>query len=531
MAAVATIVAEEKSALDQKYKIGILPVPDRIQGFKDGIRLVDTTNALIVRETHLVPVYYIPREDVAMEYFDQTDFRTFCPFKGNASHWDLALGNHKISPAAWSYENPFFETEDVKGYIAFYGDVFDKWVLGKGEEKYLSPRILLAEPKNLVDWLIRGAWTAKDHVELTGQLGNRLVKTGIPVVRVNVALRQLHPLVAGRAYIWRRDDDEVEALTLSHSNLKDSSYIDSPMKLVSEGLGGIRQRLDVDEGNFEFPIMADLKAQGATDYVALPLPFSDGTIHNLSLTSDAPQGFSTSDLGQIFEALPLISRMYEVHKVKMDSQALLETYLGKSAGGQVLNGLVKRGDGDTIQAVIYFCDLSNSTALTERMGQQAYLDLLNRFFDAAAVSVVENEGDVLKFIGDAILAIFPIANMTENEIRLACQRATKAAKSTLTALAADEDEEPLNCTIGLHYGEVMYGNVGSEDRLDFTVIGSATNETARIGEICKEVGHSILLSSNVADHIPSEARSAGEFSLKGVSEKKELFYLETAHGN
>ncbi|PHQ66194.1 MAG: guanylate cyclase [Sneathiella sp.] len=529
MMAVAELVARERPAASNKYSIGIHPVPERIQGFKDGVRLVDTTNALIVRETHLVPIYYIPREDVAMDYFSRTDFRTFCPFKGNASHWALTLGDHQSSPAAWSYETPFLEAEPVKNHIAFYGDVFDKWVRGEEEEKYLSPRMLLAEPENLVDWLIRGAWAAKNHVELTAQLGNRLVQTGIPVARLNVALRQLHPLVAGRSYIWRRKSNEVEEFSISHTSLNGPGYLNSPMKLVSEGLGGIRQRLDVDEENFEFSIMAELKAQGATDYVALPLPFSDGIIHNLTLTSDAPEGFSTSDLGQIFEALPLISRMYEVHKVKSDSKALLETYLGKSAGNKVLNGLVKRGDGETIQAVIYFCDLSDSTALTEKLGQQKYLNHLNKFFDASAVSVAENGGDVLKFIGDAILAIFPIKDTSKEEIARACQQAAKAARSTITALAEIKHEAPMHCTIGLHHGEVMYGNVGSEDRLDFTVIGSATNETARIGEICKEIGHAILLSDDVATHIPEDVRSVGAFALKGVAEKRELFCFETAN--
>ncbi|MCR9214343.1 MAG: DUF427 domain-containing protein [Proteobacteria bacterium] len=529
MTAVTALVSDDKSNANSNYSISVEPAPNRIRGFKGSVCLIDTTGALIVHETHHVPIYYIPREDVAMEYLTRNDFRTFCPFKGNASHWSVKIDDEVIEQAAWSYEKPLFEGDPVRNYIAFYGEAIDKWLVGEEEEKFLAPRFMMSEPRTLVDWLIRGAWSAKNHVELTKQLGRRLVDTGIPVVRLNVALRQLHPLIAGRSFIWTRDQDEVEELSIKHSSLQDEMYLTSPMKLVSEGLGGIRQKLNVDE-KFEFPIMDELKEQGATDYVALPLPFSDGVIHNLTLTSDSPEGFSTSDLGQIFEALPLISRMYEVHKVKQDSQALLETYLGKSAGHQVLNGSVKRGDGETIKAVIYFCDLSDSTMLTEKFGQQKYLELLNRFFDASAVSVVENGGDVLKFIGDAILAIFPISNTSEQEIHDACEKALTAAKATLEKLQGEPDDIPLGCSIGLHYGNVMYGNVGSEDRLDFTVIGSAANETARIGEVCKDVGQAILMSSDVASHVPQEVRSIGRFDMKGISGERELFTFET-HGS
>ncbi|USG62065.1 DUF427 domain-containing protein [Sneathiella marina] len=528
MTAVTTIVAEDQQTTVQKYSISVTEAGDRIRGFKGAICLVDTTEALIVHETHHVPVYYIPRKDVTMGHFIRTDFRTFCPFKGNASHWALELDGERVDPAAWSYEQPLFEGELVQNHIAFYGNAIDRWIVGEVEEQFLSPNLMLSDPKNLVDWLIRGAWSAMDHMELTQQLGRRLVKTGIPVSRLNVALRQLHPLVAGRAYIWNREDDSIVEREFEHVSLGNEAYLKSPMRLVSQGLGGIRERLNTGKEEFEFPIMKELKDQGATDYVALPLPFSDGFIHNLTLTSDHPAGFSTSDLGQIFEALPLISRMYEVHKVKADSRTLLETYLGKSAGHQVLNGSVKRGDGETIKAAILYCDLSDSTALTEKLDQMEYLDLLNRFFDASAASVHDNGGDVLKFIGDAILAIFPTASENTEEIRKACTAAVQAAQDTLGALSGQETSIPLRCTIGLHFGEVMYGNVGSMERLDFTVIGSAANQAARIGETCKEVGQSVLMSHEVAGFVPTLTQRVGDFTLKGIKDSMELYSLESA---
>jgi adenylate cyclase len=528
MTAITTIVSDNEIAADQKYSISVTKANDRIRGYKGSTCLVDSVDGLIVHETHHVPVYYIPPVDVRLEYFSRTDFRTFCPFKGNASHWALELDGERIDPAAWSYEQTLSEGEPVQNHIGFYGDAIDKWIVGDVEEKFLPPEMMLADPKNLVDWLIRGAWSAMDHEELTQQLGRRLVKTGIPVMRLNVALRQLHPLLAGRAYIWNRDGDIVEELQVKHSSISNDAYTKSPLKLVSEGLGGIREKLNTGKEDFEFPIMKELQSQGATDYVALPLPFSDGIIHNLTLTSDHPSGFSTSDLGQIFEALPLISRMYEVHKVKSDSRTLLETYLGKSAGSQVLNGLVKRGDGQTIKAAILYCDLSDSTALTEKLDRGAYLDLLNQFFDASAAAVHENGGEVLKFIGDAILAIFPTESDNIEETKRSCLNAFQAARDALGSLVEKQSILPLQCTIGLHFGEVMYGNVGSEERLDFTVIGSAANQAARIGEKCKEVGTSVLMSDEVAKFVPTLTRRVGEYTLKGVKDSMELFCLEPA---
>ncbi len=515
-----------ETVVSQPYQIATTPLGQRLRAYMGSVCLLDSTNVRVMQETHLTPVYYVPKGDIAMECFKGNDFQTFCPFKGNASHWTLKIDDDPIENAAWSYENPLPEAETVRGYLAFYGTGIDRWLIGDEERTIDAPKLQFEEPRNLIEWLVRGAWNAENSIELTKQLGLRLVETGIPVSRLNVSIRQLHPLIAGEGYVWNRDANSMDAIQYSHETLTTDAYLKSPMKLVSDGLGGIRQRLNIGKMAFDFPILKELKQQGATDYVAMPLWFSDGRIHNLSLTSDDEKGFSTADLGQVFEALPIISRMYELHALKTNSKTLLQTYLGNSAGNQVLMGLTKRGDGQAIKAVIMYSDLTGSTQLTEQLDRTSYLKLLDEFFERAGTPVANNGGDILKFIGDAILSIFPIEENSDSSLAAACQSAVLAAKQTVAELEALDHQPKISCTIGIHVGEVTYGNIGSPQRLDFTVIGSAANETARIGDACKDAHEAILMSEDVAKWTSERTKSIGRFNFRGVTKEMELFGLD-----
>ncbi|MDX1402103.1 MAG: adenylate/guanylate cyclase domain-containing protein, partial [Kiloniellales bacterium] len=278
----------------------------------------------------------------------------------------------------------------------------------------------------------------------------------------------------------------------------------------------------------DYPILEDLIKEGMTDYVAMPLHFSDGHINALTLATDRPGGFTTSDLGQIYEALPLLSRLFEVHALKRTTKSLMTTYLGERTSDLVLGGKIKRGDGESVPAVIFYADLRGSTALAAELGRKDYLRSLNAFFEAVAGQVMEEGGEVLKFIGDAVLAIFPI---TECEIRTsaACQSALNAALGALRQIEGLQAEfdlpRPLTAGIALHKGEVTYGNVGSRQRLDFTVVGSAANEVARIADLCKVLQRPLLFSGKVAPYLEQETRSLGEHELRGTSKSHEIFTL------
>ena len=214
----------------------------------------------------------------------------------------------------------------------------------------------------------------------------------------------------------------------------------------------------------------------------------------------------------------------------------MQTYLGRHTGERVLDGLVKHGDGERINAVIWFCDFRDSTMLSEQMEQDDYLLHLNRFFHCMAGAVLENQGEVLRFIGDAVLAIFPIGESTSSDTWAsatgtpeACRRAIKAAKLAAERIASTNENHPdippLKFGIGLHLGDMTYGNIGIPERLEFTVIGSAANEAARIESMTKELGEPVLMSSTFADNYPGKVVSKGLYPLKGLEGEHELFTL------
>jgi len=267
--------------------------------------------------------------------------------------------------------------------------------------------------------------------------------------------------------------------------------------------------------------MQDLKTEGATDYVAMPLPFSNGQINVLTLTSDHPKGFTTANLGLIFECSSVLSRYYEVFALKENAQALLETYLGKRTGKRVLGGEIRRGDGDEIDAAILFCDLRGSTRLESSLGREAYIKLLNAFFEETTEIINEHGGEVLKFIGDAVLAIFP----ADADQAAACRQALNSAKKIVERIydpAPEDGSSAIDCAIGIAFGGVTYGNVGSRERLDFTVIGTAANIAARLGDYGKLSDHKIVTTRDIA-HSDDSAFSLGPVELHNVAAPVEAY--------
>jgi adenylate cyclase len=254
----------------------------------------------------------------------------------------------------------------------------------------------------------------------------------------------------------------------------------------------------------------------------MPFRFADGQLNVMSMTSFAPGGFSTAHLGQIYEVLPTLGRLFEVFAQRRTAVVLLETYLGRRTGGRVLNGLVKHGDGEHIECVVWFSDLRESTALSISMGREAYLAYLNAYFNCVAGAILENGGEVLRFIGDAALAIFPIGREGP---RAACRQALAAALEALARMdkANASRGRPLRFGIGLHLGDVLYGNIGTPSRIEFTVIGAAANEAARIEALCKELETPLIASEAVARHLSAALRPLGRHRLRGVAEPMALF--------
>lgn len=520
---------EGREAVHQGYRFDIEPAPKPIRIAFNGETVADSDRALVMRETRLPPVYYIPSEDVRVDLLHPTTLRTHCPFKGNASYWNVTVGDRTAENAAWSYEDPFEEAASIKGYVAFYWDKVDAWHKD-------GVRLLRQEPSAevlgnpFVDWLMRKAPHVKTPEELVQGFAEMLVGAGQPVWRVRVLLRTLHPELLASVYTWQADSDEIVLNQPTHDVVGERTYQDSPFALILRGEGGIRRRLNGPSPTVDFPVLQDLKDQGATDYVAIPLKFSDGQLNIITLVSKAEDGFSTRQLGEVYEILPMFARVMEVHALHRTAASLLDTYLGRNTGRRVLDGLVKRGDGEDVHAVIWFSDLRDSTRLSESLPRATYLALLDDFFDSMAGAVMDHGGEVLKFIGDSVLAIFPIDDPTSVQPEAAANAiaAARDAERRLTKLNQKREaagECPLGYGIALHRGDLTYGNIGAAGRLDFTVIGPAVNQTARIQDKCKVLGAPVLLSAAFAASFPGKLLSFGEHLLRGIDAKQELFTL------
>jgi len=402
----------------------------------------------------------------------------------------------------------------------------------EGPASPLLPRY--ANP--LIDWLLSEGWNIVDSGELLKGLVLRMQQAGIDMWRVRLTLRTLHPQVIGVSYTWQGDKDEVEVYEAPHSILQTDEYRNSPYAAIFEGAGGVRRRLDVPGAVLDFGVLADIKAEGATDYVAMPLVFSDGKINAITFATRRPGGFPSGQLTWLNDMLPVLARLVEVHAMRRTAKTLLDTYLGPHTGERVLNGHIRRGDGEDIAAVIWFCDLRNSTALAESMPRGDFLGILNDYYDCVAGAVVDRGGEVLRFIGDAALAIFPTGSGQAND--RTCAALDCAAASALAAAAearwrledlnrrrAETDQQPLAFGLALHVGELTYGNIGVPGRLEFTVIGAAANEAARLEGLSKPLGRSLIVSDTFARAYPAPWISLGHHRLAGVAAPREVFTL------
>jgi adenylate cyclase len=396
------------------------------------------------------------------------------------------------------------------------------------------PGIRVANP--LVDWVLNEGWTIAQTSTLAERLGERMLAEGLPVSRLTVFLHSLHPQIVGMRYTWHREAGHAESRPVPHGTLLTDAYRHSPIATVLNGAcQRVRRRLDVASPQLDYPILKQFVRAGATDYLALPLIFSDGEVNAFTLVVDRAGGLRQAEIDTIEEMVSALALPLEMQVARRTARTLLDTYLGRHAGERVLKGLMHRGDGDDIHAVIWFCDLRDSTALADSMSRASFLAILNDFFDCTAAAVLEHDGEVLRFIGDAVLAIFP-TGVTAAAARGRCCEATHACD---TALAAAQDasarlqvlngrrarrgEAPLRYGLALHMGDVMYGNIGVAGRLEFTVVGAAANEAARLESLCKELDRSPLISGEFRRCFTGKLESLGVHRLRGVAAPEEVF--------
>jgi adenylate cyclase len=502
------------------YGLDILPLAGRVTAYHGGIAIASSITAKVMYETRLNPTVYFPMQDVQATISGKSSLKTFCPFKGTAKYLNISIDGTDIENAAWVYENALPESRAVEGYVGFMPGTVTDLDLGDNVFKRADSDNISGP---MVDWLLREAAYLTTPEDFTTTLAAKMLENGIAVSRLSLLIWSLHPLIAGKVYNWNKSENEVRTFAPPYEIRDDPQFINSPLRHVSDGLGGIRQKLGTQQPENSFPIMEDLRAQGATDYVAMPLRFSDGRTNVLTLTCDHPDGFTTANLGLVFECSSVISRYYEVFMQRENAQSLLETYVGKRSGSRVLGGEIRRGDGDEIDAAIMFCDLRGSTRLEETLGRGDYIKLLNEFFETTSTIVDEHGGEVLKFIGDAVLAVFP----AEGDAAQARAQALASAQDIVARLKLLREEgsaHDCDCSIGIAYGNVIYGNVGSRERLDFTVIGRAANIAARLGDYGKSLGHRIVVTDDVMNST-TPANDLGQVELHNVSKPVRCFAI------
>jgi adenylate cyclase len=386
-----------------------------------------------------------------------------------------------------------------------------------------------------LDWLVRDTVGQPFLDNLFGELCQRLVQEGVPLTRATLHLRTLHPQFQGARVLWRPDLPEPELGLLEHGIFDDPRFVNSPVRALYEGADGFRQRLDLppDARNEEYGIYADLRAQGYTDYVALPMQFTDGKRHATSWSTSQPGGFSTADLIEINEVLPILALAVEIRANRRITKNLLNTYVGQHAGERILSGDIRRGSGATVAAAIWNCDLRGFTRISEQWPRDDVIQWLNEYFDVMAAPVERHGGEVLKFVGDGMLAIFRLDSPE------ACNQALQAAIEArrgmreLNARRIERGSFELGFGLALHVGDVMYGNIGTATRLDFTVIGPAVNVTSRLQTLTKELRRQVLLSAPFAFKCGCSAEfltTLGRFPLRGVDEPIEVFGLSEERG-
>jgi adenylate cyclase len=368
----------------------------------------------------------------------------------------------------------------------------------------------------------------------------RLRSAGVPIARVMILIDTLHPVHEGHAFRWSRHGGDFKPVSeygrVSEGGDAAEKWAVSPFKhLLVSGAAELRRRLALGE-TADFPILDELRSEGQTDYIALIHRFDEGALGEMdgvysSWATDVEGGFSDTQLMLLRQVLPGFALALKCISLGRVAETLVETYLGRDAGRRVLSGRIARGVAERISAVLWFSDLRGFTRIADTAAPHEVLPFLNDYADAIISSVHQAGGDVLKLIGDGTLAIFAAADPGE-----ACGSALEAEalmRGRIAAVNAERSSRELPITeayLGLHIGEVFYGNIGSKDRLDFTVVGPAVNETSRIAALCRSVEKDVLMSSAFAASSPAEDRdrlvSVGRYALRGVERAQELFTLE-----
>jgi adenylate cyclase len=376
------------------------------------------------------------------------------------------------------------------------------------------------DTRALVEWLIDGARDCPQPQDVLVSLSEGLVQAGVPLARAAVFVLTPHPLVAGRRLDWR-PGQPIDIGELKYEVMGTSSFTDSPVAYIYQNNTELRRRLGRPDCPLDFPILPGMRDEGITDYFGVPLRFAfRNEVHALVCSTTAPGGFTEAQIDAIRSIVAPLTRIAEIRALMRTATALLDTYVGHKTGERVRAGSIRRGDTERIRAAIWLSDMRGFTALADREPPEAVMNVLNRYFDCQVPAISAHGGEVLKYIGDGVLAIFPVTEAVDSN--KACAEALAAARDARAEIAKVAG---LRFGLALHLGEVLYGNIGSGDRLDFTCIGPAVNLAARLEKIAAQQGRAIIASAEFARHCGADLTPLGTFTLAGFHERQPAFGL------
>jgi len=384
---------------------------------------------------------------------------------------------------------------------------------------------------DVFDWILSDGRTRLRGLPLFDELCWRMIGKGIPLWRATFSTPTLHPQFLGYNYRWWRDRGVTEEFHIRRGIMETQDYRESPIRGVMERGEMVRHRLarsEAAEAIAAYPILGTLRDAGGTDYFATPLTSFNGRYQTTTWTTDRTGGFSDEHIAAIRRLMPALAAVADARVSQRIAGTLLDIYLGRSIGPRVLEGEIRRGYGERLRAVLMATDLRGFTALSDRLPGEELIELLDDYFEAVTQPVQSEGGEVLKFIGDGVLAIFAVGSRSEAEATGAALDAAQASLQRLADLNGNRaavNRAPLRVGIGLHLGEVFYGNVGATDRLDFTAIGPAVNLTSRLEGLTKRLDRPILVSDDFARACDRPLSSLGFHPVRGFSEPAEIFGL------
>lgn len=380
------------------------------------------------------------------------------------------------------------------------------------------------------DWLMKTSLTGTAVEDVFAGFCERLAAAGLPLVRVHLTFSILHPLYRAASFIWRRGGGTTgENFAHVRPDTKDRFTTSPYFYLLSNNIDHLRRRID-SAAPMDFPILDDLKAEGVTDYLAFVYRFEINSAQAMmgSWATDRPEGFSEGAIAAMIRLQSQLAVAIKMSVLSKLADNMLTTYLGSEAGKRVLNGQVKRGDTETIRAALVMVDMRGSTAVADTHGRQVFVDTLNNFFDALAAPFNRNGGQILSFLGDGFLAIYP-CERHRKESQIACRSALAAVRAGLSRMA-DLNRERLaqglweiEFGIGLHIGNVIFGNVGLADRLTFSTFGAAVNEVQRLESLNKKFSTKVIASDPFVNYCGGKWSMLGTETLRGVEQAVKIY--------